>query len=75
MESFLYPHVGVEGGILPVYRCPSQESNPEPTDPKSHLYFSTLYLEAFKVDIVLKLSEELSIFYIEYTILFPVAVK
>ena len=35
MESFLYPHMGVEGGFLPVYRCPSQESNPEPTDPKS----------------------------------------
>jgi hypothetical protein len=35
MESFLYLYMADGKPFYAVFRCPSQESNPEPTDPKS----------------------------------------
>jgi hypothetical protein len=35
MESFLYLYMAMEYIFLAIFRCPRQESNPQPTDPKS----------------------------------------
>ena len=41
--------MGVRSWISPIYRRPRRDSNPQPSDPKSYNWWSTVYLWCFDV--------------------------